>query len=757
MLPINPFRNSLYISLALSMLCIGTAGYDLLPEFPYLTAFSLMLLGVAYAMDGRFELNLRDANLVGLFLSVMLGLWGIFQFVRPPTGLSDILPWPASALPYLAPVVMVLMPAKLFRPKHTGDYWTMHGLGMVSVSLACAMASEGLFVVVFIAYAISFIWGLAMFQIYREVGSELSQRVPVLRSRGRELRPAFIRAVIVGAIAVPLFWMTPRSGQNWQLGFNNRGKTTGLNEGAVDMNGSGAIEINREKIFEVRVTNKQGEPFSELSGDLRWRVAQLQQYIQGRWQRDTTLRGPQLAERVRMPATPVSDPRQNLPDFGPQTLYFEFSTGGKMGRNQPLADPLVWISGEYSPIVGPASPEGKYPSWSQRLDGSFDGGALGRKYYQAWREPADYNQSEEMWTIGPPNGLTQVPKELKRLQEFSENLLQRLVRQGRLPADTLSNRDPVVSVHLDPKHHEAVAKAFCEYFATSGEFQYTLDLTRIDKTIDPVEDFVINVRAGHCQRFASALALSLRTLGVPSQLVLGYRGLEFRDDGWYDIREDLAHAWVEVLVPVNSPKLPMPTNLPAGIIARDLKSYRWAILDPTPSGAEGPSTQESSFLDKAKERWESTMKSLLLSYNAESRERTAKAVQDWFLEGNGWMALTGLFASLFFGRMIWKRWRIRRAVARIRSSLPTYMLTLLDLLAKRGLERNPTETQLEFAQTASERLRAEPTTQAVADVPTRLVNAYYAERFGLRSPAQAVVDELMADCRRLATALQSKA
>ena len=33
MLPIHPFRNSLYITLALSMLCIGVAGFDLLPEF----------------------------------------------------------------------------------------------------------------------------------------------------------------------------------------------------------------------------------------------------------------------------------------------------------------------------------------------------------------------------------------------------------------------------------------------------------------------------------------------------------------------------------------------------------------------------------------------------------------------------------------------------------------------------------------------------------------------------------------------------
>lgn len=755
MLPINPFRNSLYISLALSMLCIGTAGYDLLPEFPYLTGFSLMLLGVAYAMEGRFELNLRDANLVGLFLSVILGLWGIFQFVRPNTGLSDILPWPASALPYLAPVVMVLIPAKLFRPKHTGDYWTMHGLGLISVSLACAMASDGMFVVVFIAYSVSFIWGLAMFQIYREVGAELSQRVPVLRSRGRELRPAFIRAAIVGAVAVPLFWVTPRSGQNWQLGFNSRGKTTGLNDGNVDMNGAGAVEVNRERVFEVRVTRKNGEAITDLPMEFRWRVAHLQFYTMGRWQRDATMRL-QLADRVRVPERPSIEPWENLPDFGPDTVYFEFSTDGKLGRNQPLADPLTWRSGELSPVVGRNLNTGPFVSWSQRLDGSFDGLNAGRRYFQAWKPPADFSQTDEIWTIGPPNGMTQAPKELKLLREFSDKLLRKLVAEGRLPVETLANRDPVDPDHLDPKHHAAVAKAFCEYFASSGDFTYTLDLTRIDKTLDPIEDFILNVRAGHCQRFASALAVCLRTLGVPSQLVLGYRGLEPRDDGWYDVREDHAHAWVEVLVPVSKPTTAMPRNLPQGILPRDLKCYQWAILDPTPSGGESTSAQETGFLDRAKERLEATMKNLLLSYNAESREKTAKALQEWFIDDKGWLMLVGLIVVVFLGRIGWKRWRTSQETAKIRSSMPEYALTLLDLLAKMGLERRPTETPLEFAKMATDRLDSEATTKAFADLPTRVIKVYYAERFGSQKPTTGEVEEILAECRKLAAVFATK-
>src|SRR5262245_66154903 len=96
--PVRAFRTSLYLSLALAILAIGVAGGDLLPELPFITGFSLLLLAGAYFIEGRWQLSLRSANFVGLCLAALLGLWAIFQVVRPPTGLADILPWPASAL-----------------------------------------------------------------------------------------------------------------------------------------------------------------------------------------------------------------------------------------------------------------------------------------------------------------------------------------------------------------------------------------------------------------------------------------------------------------------------------------------------------------------------------------------------------------------------------------------------------------------------------------------------------------------------------
>ena len=199
MAPIRPFHTSLYLSLAFAVLAIGVAGGDLLPELPYLTGFSLLLLGVAYYSEGRWQFSLRTANMVGMGLGAVLGLWAIFQVVRPPTGLSDTLPWPASALPYLAPVLMILIPAKMLRPKHMGDYWAMHGLGILAMALACAMASEGAFVILFALYTVVFVWSLTTFHLIRELGPERASE-PMRSSRWRALRPAMIWAGLAGGI-----------------------------------------------------------------------------------------------------------------------------------------------------------------------------------------------------------------------------------------------------------------------------------------------------------------------------------------------------------------------------------------------------------------------------------------------------------------------------------------------------------------------------------------------------------------------------
>ena len=172
--------------------------------------------------------------------------------------------------------------------------------------------------------------------------------------------------------------------------------------------------------------------------------------------------------------------------------------------------------------------------------------------------------------------------------------------EGQLPPEVLSERETATNFLL-PKHHEIVARCLRNYLANAGDFTYSLHLERKDPKIDPVEDFLYNTKSGHCQRFASALALMLRSVGVPCQIAIGFKGCESRGDGWYKVRASSMHTpGVEVLDPCpisrfthifrplpphNTNEKPDPTQI----------SYHWLSLDPEHQTAADIGDDEAQF------------------------------------------------------------------------------------------------------------------------------------------------------------------
>lgn len=103
-----------------------------------------------------------------------------------------------------------------------------------------------------------------------------------------------------------------------------------------------------------------------------------------------------------------------------------------------------------------------------------------------------------------------------------------------------------------------LAQALVEAF---GSFRYALD-NPSGRAADPLEDFLERSRAGHCEYFASALALALRGRGVPARVVNGYRLGPYNDaGGYYLVTQNEAHSWVEYWDPVLG---------------------AWRVADPTP-------------------------------------------------------------------------------------------------------------------------------------------------------------------------------
>jgi len=95
-------------------------------------------------------------------------------------------------------------------------------------------------------------------------------------------------------------------------------------------------------------------------------------------------------------------------------------------------------------------------------------------------------------------------------------------------------------------------------------FRYTLE-NPSGSAENPLQDFLEHSQAGHCEYFASALALMLRHRGVPARVVNGYRlGAWVSEGGYWVVTQNEAHSWVEYF---------------------DATIRQWKVADPTPAGS----------------------------------------------------------------------------------------------------------------------------------------------------------------------------
>src|SRR6185503_832639 len=82
-------------------------------------------------------------------------------------------------------------------------------------------------------------------------------------------------------------------------------------------------------------------------------------------------------------------------------------------------------------------------------------------------------------------------------------------------------------------------------------YKYTLMLTW-NPGNRPLSAFLFEAKSGHCEYFASAMAVLLRAAGVPTRMVNGFLMGEYNPVGdAYIVRQSDAHSWVEVYLPVN--------------------------------------------------------------------------------------------------------------------------------------------------------------------------------------------------------------
>ena len=209
---------------------------------------------------------------------------------------------------------------------------------------------------------------------------------------------------------------------------------------------------------------------------------------------------------------------------------------------------------------------------------------------------------------------------------------------GSYPADVIASvpRTARLSTARIPRLAEQItasagnnydkALALENYLRT--HFAYTLQLPRTVPH-DPLANFLFERRQGHCEYFASSMAVMLRTLGIPSRVVNGFRTGEFNDlTSQYVVRASNAHSWVEAYFP----------------------DYGWMAFDPTP-GASIPLrtgwSRVSLYVDAMASFW----REWVVNYDAGHQQSLA-------------VSASGRSRNLFFSLRRWWHHRYQRHVER---------------------------------------------------------------------------------------------
>ncbi|CAG0950511.1 Protein-glutamine gamma-glutamyltransferase [Phycisphaerales bacterium] len=119
-------------------------------------------------------------------------------------------------------------------------------------------------------------------------------------------------------------------------------------------------------------------------------------------------------------------------------------------------------------------------------------------------------------------------------------------RIGTLARTLLAEADVEPDPALrDPADDARAARVFESHLRSA--FAYTLASEAPAAGKDPTEWFLLTVRRGHCEHFASGFVALCRSVGIEARVVAGYLASEFDGErGVYVVRQSNAHAWAEV-------------------------------------------------------------------------------------------------------------------------------------------------------------------------------------------------------------------
>jgi protein-glutamine gamma-glutamyltransferase len=600
-----------------------------------------------------------------------------------------------SFAPATVHLIFFLAIVKLLTATTARDYFFLKLVAFLELLTACVLSSRLNF---FLFLTVFLVVGVATFTSSEIRRSSLNRstvmRAPVARGLARQL---MVGSVLVSfAILIltgGLFFVLPRTAR---AAFHNlvssRFHIPGFAD-SVTLGQIGEIKRSDSPVMHVRMDDA-----ADLRFPLKWRGAALNEFDGRRWY---NLHG--FEEDLR-------------PDRGGELRLVESRRRNHLSRRISYSVHLKEIASNVLFFAG--RPE------FMRIDAPLILRSWSGNYRFIYREPGAVAY-EVVSAIDTIDGENENDPDTALAFESRPLYL-------RLP-----QIDPRISAlaHSIVESHSgelSAARAIERYLRTT--YGYTLDLPTTEPR-DPLANFLFERRKGHCEYFASAMAVMLRTAGIPSRIVTGFGpGVYNPVSGWRIIRASDAHSWVEAYLPLHG----------------------WTTFDPTPPDPNPPGTsfwaRIAFYLDAADTFWQDWV----LNYNLDRQVQLASRVGEtgerirssWFENIGRTLAKWKTGLVRFFETygvilvccvvgvvLIWRfgkdfrAWFVARGRVRkvsrgeARASDATLLYSrMLKLLKNRGIEKPAWLTPLEFARVIPE--------QELSLLVQDFTDAYNQLRFG---------------------------
>jgi protein-glutamine gamma-glutamyltransferase len=447
-------------------------------------------------------------------------------------------------------LVLFVMVVRLFSAQRDRDFYFLSVIAFLMVLAAALLTVNSVFLLgfaVFMLMAVASFILMEMRHISAKAGvhSRQSDAGMTHRNMATSLAvasPVLMLCILLGAAGI--FFILPRVSAGYMGAYAPSGEiTTGFSD-TVELGRIGEIQQSASVVMHIQIDGDDRGGF-----DLKWRGVTLSNFDGRTWSN----------HHEQYPLPEQFDGRFLFLTEGSPLLKGPFRPIHYRVLMEPIGMNVFFLASR------PESLEGNYAHLA-----TDDSGAV-----------FNLDPEHPISRYQATSNITQAtaPDLRAAAESYPED-----VTSAYLALPVLDRRIPQLAEKITASAGNNYDKALALENYLQTHFAYTLQLSRTVPH-DPLANFLFERKQGHCEYFASSMAVMLRTLGIPSRVVNGFRTGEFNDlTSQYVVRASNAHSWVEAYFP----------------------NYGWVAFDPTP-GASIPArtgwSRASLYVDALASFW----------------------------------------------------------------------------------------------------------------------------------------------------------